>query len=59
MIVDAKGKPMDIKVTHSGGKRLDGAAMSAVRAWRFKPGTCNGEPMAMPIAVEIKFRSYR
>jgi TonB family protein len=59
MIVDTKGKPQDLKVTRSGGKHFDDSAMAAVRGWRFKPATCNGEPMAVPINVEIMFRSYR
>ena len=55
MIVDTKGKPQDVKVSRSGGKQFDDSAMAAVRAWRFKPATCNGEPMGVPINVEIRF----
>ena len=59
MIVDTKGKPQDLKVSRSGGKQFDGSAMAGVRGWRFKPATCNGEPMAVPINVEIRFWGYR
>ena len=27
--------------------------VNMVKSWRFKPGTCNGEVMAMPLTVEI------
>jgi TonB family protein len=59
MIVDTKGKPQDLKVSRSGGKQFDDSAIHAVRGWRFKPATCNGEPMAMPINVEIRSWSYQ
>lgn len=59
MIVDTKGKPQNLKVSRSGGKPFDDSAMAAVRGWQFKPATCNGEPMAVPINVEIRYWSYR
>jgi TonB family protein len=59
IIVDVKGKPQDVKVTRSGGKLFDKPAMNVVRGWRFKPGTCNGEPIPVPITVEMRFGPYR
>jgi len=59
MIVDTKGKPHDITVARSGGKAFDDSAVSTVRSWRFKAGTCNGEPMPMQINVEVRFRLYQ
>jgi TonB family protein len=55
LIVDAKGKPQNVKVVNSGGPRFDDAALTAVRSWRFKPSTCNGEPMPMQINMKIDF----
>jgi TonB family protein len=57
LIVDAKGKPQDVRVTRSGSKPFDEEAVRTVRNWRFKPSTCNGEPMATQINVEISFQS--
>jgi TonB family protein len=59
MIVDIKGKPQGLKIARSGGKRFDDSAMAVVQGWRFQPGTCNGEPMPMPINVEVSFRAQR
>jgi len=53
LVVDTKGKPQDAKVVRPGNKSLDEMALRAVRDWRFKPATCNGEPMPMPISVEV------
>jgi TonB family protein len=55
LVVDTKGKPQDVKVVGSGGTEFDQAAISAVRDWRFKPGICRGEPMPMPILVQVDF----
>jgi TonB family protein len=55
MIIDTKGEPQDLRVSRSGGRQFDDSALAAVRGWRFKPATCNGEPMSVPISVEIRF----
>jgi TonB family protein len=55
LVVDVKGKPQNVKVVNSGGARFDDAALTAVRSWRFKPSTCNGEPMPMQINMKIDF----
>ncbi len=59
MVIDLKGKPQGVRVIRSGGKKFDDPAMNAIRGWRFKPGTCNGEPMPFPINVQIRFGLYR
>jgi protein TonB len=56
MIVDTKGKPQSLEVARSGGEPFDEFAIAAVRSWRFKPATCGGEPISMPIKVEVSFR---
>ncbi len=56
LIVDAKGKAQDVRVTRSGGKPFDDQAASTVRGWKFKPATCNGEPVGTQISVEINYQ---
>ena len=51
------GQVGDISVLRSSGhRRLDRAALNAVRKWRFEPGTRNGIPVAMTVKVPIHFR---
>jgi TonB family protein len=59
LVVDAQGKPQNVRLVRPGRKSLDESAISAVREWRFKPATCNGEPMALQIEVEVAFQLYR
>jgi TonB family protein len=56
LIIDAKGKTQEVRVTRSGGKPFDDQAASTVRGWRFKPATCNGEPVGTQISVEINYQ---
>jgi TonB family protein len=56
LIVDARGRPQAIKVSQSGGKDFDDDALTAVGKWRYKPGTCEGEPMPVEIKVIVDFR---
>ena len=58
MVVDANGKPENIRVVRPVNKSLDAMAVGTVGRWRFKPATCNGEPMAQRIEFEVAFRSY-
>jgi outer membrane biosynthesis protein TonB len=34
---------------------LRGAAMAALRRWRYEPSTLNGQPIAVQMLVTIKF----
>jgi TonB family protein len=36
----------------------DQAALAAVQQWRFKPATCDGEPMEKKMAIETEFHRY-
>jgi TonB family protein len=56
LIVDTDGKPRDFKVLRSVDAAFDNAAMEALRTWRFKPGTCEGETIAVPLNVDVIFR---
>ena len=55
--VNAAGRADTITVSKSSGfQRLDRAASEAVRRWKFKPATRNGEPIATIVDVPIVFR---
>ena len=55
-IIGADGIPSDIHVLRELGKGLDRKAVECLRAWRFKPATNHGEPLASKITVMINFR---
>jgi TonB family protein len=58
LVVDVKGKPQDVKVARSAGDKFDKQAMELVRRWQFKAATCNGQPMAKQIELEVPFRAF-
>lgn len=54
--VDAHGQPQAVEVQRSSGhQRLDGAAMQAVRGWRFVPAQRGGSAVAAEVRVPINF----
>jgi TonB family protein len=55
LVVDAAGKPRNLKVVRSLGLGLDEEALKAVAQWRFKPGTKNGKPVAVSATVHAIF----
>jgi TonB family protein len=57
LTVDKDGKPQDVRVNQSAGKNFDEEALAAVHRWKFKPSTCDGEPVSADIQVEIDFHS--
>jgi len=58
LIVDAAGRPRDIKVVRGLGLGLDGKALEAVRQWRFQPALKDGKPVDVQISVEVEFHLY-
>jgi TonB family protein len=52
------GVPKDVKVVRSYDSAFDKAAMEALRNWRFKPASCDGQPIEAQINVEVTFRSF-
>jgi TonB family protein len=58
LIVDASGKPRDVKVARSLGMGLDQKAIEAVRQWKFQPAMKDGTPVAVQINVEVNFHLY-
>jgi len=53
-VVDKTGNVTSMKVI-SGPLMLRQAALDALRQWKYQPGTLNGEPVAVEIAVSIQF----
>ncbi len=58
LIVDANGKPRDVRVARSLGMGLDQKAIEAVRLWKFQPAMKDGSPVAVQINVEVNFHLY-
>jgi TonB family protein len=58
VVVGTDGKPHNLKVTSAPNRGYDEAALAAVQQWRYKPATCDGEPMETQIAVETEFHRY-
>jgi protein TonB len=58
LIVDAAGRPRDIRIVHGLGFGLDAKAMEAVQRWRFDPALKDGKPVTVQISVEVEFKLY-
>jgi protein TonB len=56
LIVDAAGRPRDIRVLHGLGSGLDAKAMEAVQQWRFDPALKDGKPVSVQISIEVEFK---
>jgi TonB family protein len=59
VIVRKDGSVGPIRVDRSLDSDLDGAAVDAVRTWRFEPATVGGEPINVLTDVEIDFIIHR
>lgn len=57
-VIRPDGSVTDIKVLNSLDDRLDSSAIRALSRWRFRPGTKNGEAIALEAVVEIPFRLH-
>jgi len=54
--VDARGRTASVDIIRSSQfNRLDQAAVSAVRRWRFEPATRDGQPVAGEVQVPVDF----
>jgi protein TonB len=58
LVVDANGRPTNIRVASSLGMGLDEKAIEAVKNWRFEPSMKDGHPVRVEIAVEVEFHLY-
>lgn len=55
-IVHRDGRVSDVEVLRDIGGAAGDAAAEAVRRWRFKPATVNGEPIDVYYSVTVNFR---
>lgn len=55
-LVDESGNVAETKVI-SGPQLLHRAALDAVKQWKYKPATLNGQPTAMHLTVVVQFRT--
>jgi periplasmic protein TonB len=58
LVVDAEGRPRDIRVVRGLGYGLESKAIEAVKQWRFEPALKDGKPVNVQISVEVGFRLY-
>lgn len=56
VLVSAQGAAEDVQIEESSGsERLDKAALSAVKRWRFIPAKRNNQPLSAYVLVPMKF----
>lgn len=55
-VIDRKGDVADVKVLKGLPNGLSEAAVKAVKKWKFKPATLDGEPVAVYYNLTINFR---
>jgi len=58
IVVDKAGNVARIRMEKVSGHGLDEHAMQAIKAWRFIPGTRNGEPAAVREPISVAFNLY-
>ena len=56
VVVDTTGSAVDIAILEPLGMGLDEQAVLALKQWKFRPSTLNGQPVPVHINVEINFR---
>ena len=55
-IIDPSGNVTDARVLKPLPLGLDQAALDAVKRWKFKPGTLNGQPVPVIYNLTVNFR---
>jgi len=58
LVVDASGRPQQIRVQRALGMGLDEKAIEAVKLWKFDPARKDGQAVPVMINVEVNFRLY-
>jgi TonB family protein len=56
--IDEKGNVVNMQIV-SGPALLRGAALAALRRWKYEPSTLNGQPISIQMLVTIKFSGNR
>ena len=58
LIVDVLGRPRKVHVVRSLSKAFDKSAVTAVKQYRFKPGTHLGRPVPVDLLVDVNFQKF-
>ena len=58
VVIDAEGRPRDIRTARTLGLGLDEKAIEAVRTWRFQPAMKDGRAVAVLVNIQVSFRLY-
>jgi periplasmic protein TonB len=58
LIVDAQGRPQNVRVVRGVGMGLDEQAVKAVQQYKFKPAMEAGKPVAVQLNVEVNFQIF-
>ena len=58
VVVGIDGKMRNPRVTSAPNHDYDEAALEAIQQWKFKPATCDGEPVEKEITTEFEFHRY-
>ena len=53
LTVDETGKPQQVAISKSTDAELDQQIVAAISQARFKPGTLDGEPFALPLRLRV------
>jgi TonB family protein len=56
--IDEKGSVVNMQIV-SGPALLRGAALAALRRWKYEPSTLNGQPISIQVLVTMKFSGNR
>jgi TonB family protein len=56
VVIDAKGRPENVKVVKGLEPSLDAKAVEAVKQWKFQPGARQGKPVRVQATIEVNFR---
>jgi TonB family protein len=56
--VDTDGKPTDIWIVRPLGLGLDARAAVAVSQYKFKPATCHGQAVPVPLYIDVNFHIF-
>lgn len=54
-LIDTSGRLVRPRILRSADPRLNEFALAAVREWRFRPGTVNGQPTEVLFEVDVRF----
>ena len=55
-IIDRNGNVTDVRVLKGLPMGLDQSAIDAVRRWKFKPGSLNGQPVPVIFTLTVNFK---